>query len=86
MNNRRQFEAPALDDPEGRYQILVYSQTVGTTDEHEPDTCRVKSWVRSELVLRQDLPSRWRRSVQQVEKMMILSVVLSLYRFTVNRR
>ncbi len=63
MNNG-QFETQYIDDPEWSYQIRVYNKLLGQqTITRYPQGW----WVRSELVLRQDLPESFVRSVQQVE-------------------
>ncbi len=64
MNNG-QFEIPVtLDDPRVA-QIRVYNKLLEQQTNSANPIPQVKSWVRSELALRQDLPES--RSVQQVE-------------------
>ncbi len=77
------FEACTLDDPGVAAKYEVYN-TVGTTDEpNVTDTCRVKSWVRSELLSRfpsrlcRNYYGRWRRTDDAFCRL--------IYRFTVNK-
>ncbi len=75
------FETCTLDDPEGRtkygYNKLLNNSNAAPT--RAP--AGVKRWVRSELVLRQDYPEMFVRSVQQVEDddaFVVLSIGLRL--------
>lgn len=83
MNNG-QFETLYIGRPGGSYQIRVYNKLLEQqTNSANPIPAGVKSWVRSELVLRQDLPESFVRSVQQVEDDDAFCRLI--YRFTVNK-
>ncbi len=73
---------PGIGRPGGSYQIR-YNKLLNNRRTVNLIPAGVKSWVRSELVLRQDLPKSLARSVHRW-KMMMLSVVLSIG-FTVNK-
>ncbi len=77
MNNR-QFETLAhWTTPE--VVPLVYNKLLEQqTGSLNPIPAGVKSWVRSELILRQDLPESHCEVCNRWKKMMILSVVLSI--------
>lgn len=83
MNNG-QFETLYIGRPGGSYQIRVYNKLLEQqTNSANPIPAGVKSWVRSELVLREDLPESFVRSVQQVEDDDAFCRLI--YRFTINK-
>lgn len=83
MNNG-QFETLYIGRPGGSYQVRVYNKLLEQqTNSANPIPAGVKSWVRSELVLREDLPESFVRSVQQVEDDDAFCRLI--YRFTINK-
>ena len=83
MNNG-QFQTLYIGRPGGSYQVRVYNKLLEQqTNSANPIPAGVKSWVRSELVLREDLPESFVRSVQQVEDDDAFCRLI--YRFTINK-